>query len=428
MLSTLLILFGLLIILLILNVPIAFSLAIAGFVVLFLEGSVPFSFFIQSTFGASDSFSIIAIPLFILAGEIMSSGGIAKRLVAFVQSMVSTMTGGLGFITIVASLVFSALSGSGAATVASIGGIMIPYMIKEGYSKSYAASITASAGTFGPMIPPSIVLILYGVMASVSISDLFLAGIIPGLLMALALIFVNYFISKKEHFGEKQKVEDKGFWSALNDAKFGLLAPIIILGGIYAGIVTPTEAAVVAVVYSLLVSVFIYKELKIEELSPMFMRAALTSGTIIIFISTAAFFGQILSLEQIPQFIANAIASITTNEIIILLLLNVFLLIAGMFMETIAAIILFVPLLLPIIIPLGVDPIHFGIIVCLNLSIGLITPPLGINLFIASNIAEIKFESTFKYVGIIFVVILVVLLIITLVPQISTFLPSLLSP
>lgn len=429
MIGTLLAVLVILIIALLLNVPIAFALALIGFVVLFIEGSVPLSFFIQSTFGASDSFSLLAIPFFILAGEIMSTGGIARRLVDFIQSMVKSLTGGLGLVTILTSLIFAALSGSGAATVASIGGIMIPYMIQKGYNRPYSAALAASAGSLGPIIPPSIIFILYGVMASVSIGDMFIAGIIPGLLMAVGLLIVNYFISKREKFGvDAEKIKsEKGFWSSLNEAKYGLLAPVIILGGIYGGIVTPTEAAVIAVVYSFFVSVFIYKELTILELGEVFKKASLTSGTIMIFVSTASFFGQVLSLEQLPQQIAAAIADLTTNKIIILLLINVFLLLVGMFIETVAAVILFVPLLLPIVLPLGIDPIHFGIIVCLTLSLGLITPPLGINLFIAARIAEIRFETTFRYIGVIFIAIFAVLLIVTFIPQISTFLPELLS-
>lgn len=224
---------GILIGALLLNIPIAFALALIGFVIVFIEGSVPLSFFIQSTFGASDSFSLLAIPFFILAGEIMSTGGIAKRLVDFIQSMVKSLTGGLGLVTILTSLIFAAISGSGAATVASVGGIMIPYMISKGYSKPYAAALAASSGSLGPIIPPSIIFILYGVMASVSIGDMFIAGIIPGLLMAMSLLLVNYFVSKKEKFEvQNNEVESKkSFWSALNEAKYGLLAPVIILGG-----------------------------------------------------------------------------------------------------------------------------------------------------------------------------------------------------
>lgn len=413
---------------LIFNIPIAMALGITGLVAVFAADIVPFSFFIQTTFSSSDSFPLLAVPFFILAGEIMSTGGIAKRLIDFVQNIVGAMTGSLGVITILASLIFAAISGSGAATVASIGAITIPYMINNGYNRPYAASIAASAGSLGPIIPPSITFILYGVMAGVSIGDMFIAGLIPGLLMAVALLIINYIISKKNGFkGAKDVGERKSFLRSLNDAKWALLAPIIILGGIYGGIVTPTEAAVIAVVYSLIISLFVYKEFKWDSMMDVFMRAAKVSGTIMIFVSTASFFGKVLALKQIPQEIAGFIADFTTNPIIVLLLINVFLLIVGMFMETVAAILLFVPLLLPIVIPLGVDPIHFGIIVCLNLALGLITPPLGLNIFIASSIAKIKFEQSLKYFAPIFVTLLVVLLLVTLVPQISLFLPDLIS-
>jgi len=428
MTSTLLLIFGVFLVTLLLNIPIAMGLGIAGLAVVLVEGSVPLSFFIQTTFASTDSFPLLAIPFFILAGEIMSTGGIARRLIDFVQNIVGSITGSLGLITIIASLIFAAISGSGAATVASIGAITIPYMLKNGYSKPYAASIAASAGTLGPIIPPSITFILYGVMASVSIGDMFIAGLIPGLLLALSLVIINYIISKKEGFGGVKEVGEKvSFWKSLNEAKWALIAPIIILGGIYGGIVTPTEAAVIAVVYSLVVSVFIYREFNTKQLIDVFLRATTVSGSIMVFVGMASFFGKVLALKQIPQYIASVIADFTTNPVIILLLINVFLLIVGAFMETVAAILLFVPLLLPIVIPLGVDPIHFGIIVCLNLALGLITPPLGLNIFIASNIALIRFEQSLKYFLPIFITLVVVLLIITFVPQLSLFLPNLLA-
>lgn len=428
MTGTLLLVFGVFLITLLLNIPIAMGLGISGLALVLVEGSAPLSFYIQTIFSASDSFPLLAVPFFILAGEIMSTGGIAKRLIDFVQNLVGSITGSLGIITIVASLIFAAISGSGAATVASIGAITIPYMLKNGYSKEYAASISASAGTLGPIIPPSITFILYGVMASVSIGDMFIAGLVPGILMALALVLINYVITKKKGYGQQsEKIEKIGMWKALNEAKWALLAPVFILGGIYGGIVTPTEAAVIAVVYSLIVSIFIYKEIKINQLLDVFLRATTVSGSIMIFVGTASYFGKVLALEQIPQFIANSIAEITTNPIIILLLINVFLLIVGAFMETVAAILLFVPLLLPIILPLGIDPLHFGIIVCLNLALGLITPPLGLNIFIASNIAKIRFEKTLVYFVPIFVTLIFVLLLVTFIPQLSLFLPELLS-
>lgn len=432
-----LMLFGFLAILVILQVPIAIALATASLLVVIIEGTVPLTLFIQTSFSSMDSFPLVAIPFFILAGDIMSRGGMARRLVEFIQSFVGSLTGSLGIITIIASFIFAAISGSGAATVASIGAILIPYMLKNGYAPGYAASISASAGALGPIVPPSIVFILYGVMSNSSISDLFIAGIFPGVLVAVALLIVNYFISKKEGFGLLNKktvletattaVENEkvSFWKALNEAKWALLAPILILGGIYGGVVTPTEAAVVAVVYSLVICIFIYREFTMKELMETFLQSARTTGSVLIFVSAATFFGQVLSIERIPQFLADTIQGITTNPIIILLIINIFLLIVGMFMETVAAVLIFVPLLLPIVLPLGIDPIHFGMIICLNLSLGLITPPLGINLFIGSNIANIPFEKTFRYVAPIFGALLVVLLIITYVPSITLFLPHL---
>ncbi|MFC5591365.1 TRAP transporter large permease [Sporosarcina soli] len=426
-----LMLFGILFVLILLNVPIAIALAAASILVVLIEGSVPLTLFIQTSFSSMDSFPLIAIPFFILAGDIMSRGGMARRLVDFIQSFTRSLTGSLGVITIITSFIFAAISGSGAATVASVGAILIPYMLRSGYAPGYAASISASAGALGPIVPPSIVFILYGVMSNTSISDLFISGIIPGILVAVALLIVNYIICKKEGYGKLQappvvKTEKISFWKALNEAKWALLAPILILGGIYGGVVTPTEAAVVAVVYSLVVCIFSYKEIGLNDFVGIFLKSAHTSGSILIFVSAASFFGQVLSIERVPQFLADTIAGMTTNPWIILLLINIFLLIVGMFMETVAAVLIFVPLLLPIVLPLGIDPIHFGMIICLNLSLGLITPPLGINLFIGSNIANVQFEKTFKYVAPIFGALLIVLLIVTYVPSITLFLPNLL--
>ncbi|MBM4763836.1 TRAP transporter large permease subunit [Bacillus sp. B15-48] len=406
--------------------PVAIALGISSVIVLLVNDLASLNLFITASFGASDSFPLIAIPLFILAGEIMSTGGIAKRLVSFAEKLIGSFTGGLGIITVMASFIFAAISGSGPATVAAIGGIMIPYMISKGYAKPYAASLIASTGSMGPIVPPSILLILYGVMSDVSIGNLFIAGIIPGIMIGIALIIVNVIICKREGYPRGEKNTFSEMLKAMWDAKYALLAPVIVLGGIYGGIFTPTEAAVIAVFYSLFVSLFIHKEIGIKNIPEIFLRTSAVSGGVLILVGSAAFFGRVLSMLQIPQYLSELISGISTNPIVILLIINVFLLVVGMVMETIAALMIFVPLLLPIAMNLGVDPMHFGIIVSINLTLGLLTPPMGVNLYIAARMAGVSFEKTFKYLVPIFISLLIVLLLITIFPQISLFLPQLL--
>ncbi|MFC2948038.1 TRAP transporter large permease [Virgibacillus sediminis] len=427
MLFTLLMLFGLFFLLIATNMPVAIALGISSLAVLLVNNMATIDMYLTASFTASDSLPLIAIPLFILAGDIMSKGGIAKRLIQFVETLVGSFTGGLGIITVITSFIFAAISGSGPATVAVIGGIMLPYMIERGYSKEYSTSLVASAGSMGPIIPPSILFILYGVLANVSIGDLFIAGIIPGMMIGLTLIIVNYFISKKENYTGTEKKTFNDVVKSLNEAKFALLAPIVVLGGIYGGVFTPTEAAVIAVFYSLLVSLFIHKEINFKDIPSIFMNASAVSGGIMILVGVAALFGRILSLEQIPNQLSQFIAGITTNPFIMLLVISVFLLIVGMFMETVSALMIFVPILIPIALHLGVDPLHFGIIASINLTLGQLTPPMGINLFVASRISDLPFERTFKYLFPILGALIITMLIITYIPQLSLFLPELLN-
>lgn len=422
MLISLLVLFGLLIVLIATNMPIAIALGISSLAVFLIYDLASINTFITTSFSASDSFPLIAIPMFILAGEIMGSGGIAQKLISFSEKLFGSFKGGLGLIAIMASLIFAAISGSGPATVAAIGGIMLPYMINKGYSKSYSASLLASAGSLGPIVPPSILFILYGVMTNASIGDMFIAGIIPGILIAFALVFVNFFVARKMDHNTTTKTNFKDVIKGLNEAKWALIAPIIVLGGIYGGIFTPTEAAVVAVVYSIVVSLFIHKEITFKDLPNIFMRASATSGGVMILIGVASFFGKVLSFQQVPQYITNLVTGFTDNALVMLLIFNLLLLMVGMLLETVSALMIFGPLLYPVAISLGVDPIHFGIIICLNLTLGLLTPPLGVNVFIASRIANIRFEKTFKYLFPMFGALLLVLLLVTIFPQISLLL------
>lgn len=408
-----------------LGVPIVFSLGIASIVGIAVFDIVPLSYYIQVLYAGSDSFTLLAVPFFILVGEILCIGGIAERLVSFANTIFGRTSGSLGYITVFVCAIFAAISGSGVATVAAVGGIMVPAMIKEGYDKNYAGSIAASSATLGPIIPPSLPMVMYGITAGVSITKLFTAGIGPGLLMTVSLMLLNFTVAKKYRF-QPAKKEGKFDWRALGkeflSAIWGLLVPIIILGGIYGGIFTPTEAAVVACVWGLFVSVFIYREMDFRKFIQCLNNTIKTTGMCLIMASIALAFGRVLTLMGVPIAITNAITSITDSKIVILLLFNVILFIAGMFLETLAAVFIFTPLLLPIAQSVGVNPIHFGLIMCVNLAIGLVTPPVGLNLFIASKLADTKMEALLGWVMKFIIILLADLMLITFVPQISLFL------
>jgi len=418
--------FAIFFIALLLNVPVAFSLGVAAVATILFYNILPLGFVVQAFFSSGDSFPLLAVPFFILAGDIMMQGGISDRLIGFCKTMMGTKRGGLGVITVFASMIFASISGSGPATVAAIGGILIPAMINEGYDKGYACSLGASAGALGPIIPPSISFVMYGVIAQVSITDLFIAGIMPGILLTIALIIFVKVTSNKHKFGivrEKPTTAEK--IKAFKEAIWALMVPVIILGGIYGGIFTPTESAVIACVYGIIIGLFVYKEIKIKDLADIFAKSALTSGTVLVLIGCATAFGRILALQQIPTMIATAILSVTDNTILILLLINVVLFITGMFMETLAAIVILAPLMLSIVTPLGISPIHFGMIMVLNLVIGQCTPPVGVNLYVAARVGNIKLEEMFKWLIPMIGVLLIVQMLITYIPQLSTVLLNL---
>ena len=422
-----LILFGLFIVCLLMNVPIAFSLLIACTVFILQTGLTSIDMVTQTMFATVDNFPLLAVPFFILSGELMSSGGIAVRLIDFAKTLVGHKTGGLGAIAILGCMIFAAISGSGTATAAAIGGIMIPIMIENKYKAEHSAATVATAGALGPIIPPSIFFVLYGVIANVSISKLFIGGLLPGILVTICLLIANFMICKKENY---PKADFTFSWSNVirefKRAFFALLAPVVILGGIYGGIVTPTEAAVVGVIYSLIVSMFIYKELTLKDLPAIFMKGGMTAATILIIMGPAALFGKMMAIARIPQLLAEVLGGITHSPMILLLIINIVLLIVGMLMEGAAAITILSPLLVPIVVAYGIDPLHFGIIMSVNLSAGLFTPPFGLNLFITSKIAGVKFTDTFKYLWPQVIAVLIALAVITAVPQLSTLLPSIL--
>ncbi|WP_156288380.1 TRAP transporter large permease [Oceanobacillus salinisoli] len=417
------ILFGSLIILLLLSVPVGFALLFASLLtVLISDVSLPINLITQVLITANDSFPLMAIPFFILAGALMGKGGISERLFRIASSFVGHFQGGFAIAAVLTAMFFSAISGSGPATVAAIGSIMIPAMVSRGYSKIFSTTIIAAAGTIGIVIPPSIPLVIYGVSANVSIGDLFIAGIIPGIMMGLSLIMWAVHHSKKNGFAVSEKASWKERFKMLNQGKGALLMPIIILGGIYGGVFTPTEAGVVAVVYAFILSGLVYKELKWKEILSVIYQASMTTGSIMIIVAAAAVFGRILALEQIPNQIANAITNLTENPILFLLLINILLIVVGTFMETIAAVIILTPILLPLATTLGIDPTHFGIIMIVNLSLGFITPPLGLNLFVASGISDIKIEKLSMAIVPAFIGLIITLLLITYVESFSLIL------
>jgi len=349
---------------------------------------------VQIAYNAVNSFPVMALPAFILSGALMQGSGISRRLVEIAEALAGRMAGGLGASTVLACLFFGAISGSGPATTAAVGMLMIPAMIKRKYDPSYASAITASSGGLGIVIPPSIPMVIYGVTASESITQLFIAGVFPGLLIASGIILLNYVISKKKGYKPNE-----GEWSMkealvkIKDGFWALMAPVVILGGIYSGFFTPTEAAIVSIFYTLFVGIFIYKELKLPAIFKSLDSTTWLSGRVLIILFTAQAFGRLLVQYKIPDAIAAWLLALTGNVYIIWALIILFLILIGMFMETLATIMLVTPVLLPVMTSLGVDPIHFGVVLVMCCEIGFETPPLGENLFIASGIGKVSIEE-----------------------------------
>lgn len=419
------VLFIALVVTLVLNMPVGIAIGVSSLCAILADGRISSLYIVQQLVTSADSFPLMAIPLFILAGELMGAGGVSKRLLNVCNVFLGRFTGGLATVTIVLCMFFAAVSGSGPATVAAIGSMVIPTMLDKGYSKSFTLALIATAGSIGVIIPPSIPMVIYGVSTSTSISSLFMAGFLPGILIGFSLIVVSYLYCKKQGWkGDERKYTAKEKLAAIWDAKWALLNPIIILGGIYAGIFTPTEAAAVAAVYAFICGAFIYREFNIKEMFATIGNACNTTGTTMVIIGCATAFTKILTIEKIPGAITNGIINFTDNKILILLLINVLLLIVGCFMDTTPAMMVLAPILLPIAMQFGVDPIHFGIVMVVNLAIGFITPPLGINLFVASRVGRSDLETVCS--GIIkFILVMVVdLLLITFIPAISMTLPS----
>ena len=415
------ILFLIFFILLMLSVPIGYAIGIATLITLISFSSIPITMIAQNAVAGVDSFPLLAIPFFMLAGNLMSSGGIAKRLVDFFESIIGHITGGLGMVTVVVCMFFAAISGSAVATVSAVGAFMIPEMVKHGYSKSFSAALTAAAGTIGVIIPPSVPFVIYGVVSGTSITELFTAGFLPGILMGVALIIICYIVSKKNGYkGTDRKPSLKEIFISFKKAFWAILSPVIILGGIYSGKFTPTEAAVISVVYSFIVGVFIYKELTFKGAYVAFKDAIVVNGATTFMVGLSTAFAALLTMEQIPAKIASFILSVSNNGFIVLLLINIFLLLVGMFIDNIPATIILTPILLPIAVSFGMSPITFGIMLTMNLAIGFCTPPYGIDLFVASAISKVGMDQISKQIITLIVGLIIVLLLVAYVKPVTT--------
>ena len=418
MVIKILVLFGTMFLLMMIGSPIAVALGVATMVTMTATTNISLTTMSTACLSGLDSFPLMAIPFFMLAGNLMKSGGISRRILDFADAVVGWVTGSVGMVTVVASMFFAALSGSSPATVTAIGGITIPEMKDEGYDPAYATAITAAAGTIGVIIPPSIPFVIYGVAAQCSISDLFLAGIIPGILIGVVLMIVNYVTAKKHGFGHTKKFHAGHLLRTLGDSIWALLVPVIILGGIYGGIFTPTESAVAAILYSIFVGVFIYHELDLKSILEAFKETALINGQTTFLVGISMAFARFLTMSQVPGTLAKGILGIS-NPIAILLVINLFLLVVGCFIDNISSTVILTPILLPIVAGIGMSPIQFGIVMTVNLAIGFITPPYGCNLFFASAISNVSVVDIAKKILPMIGVMLIVLMALTFIPALS---------
>lgn len=408
------------------GMPITFSLGVVSLLGL-IVAKVPLLLVVQRLWTAVDTFSLVAVPLFILAGDLMSQGGISRRLVDFAQALVGHFTSGLAMVAVIACMFFAAVSGSAIADAAAIGGILIPTMIANRYSPPFTASLVAAAGTIGPIIPPSIPMVLYGAMTNTSIAMLFAGGFLPGVLMGVGLMIYSYYVGKQRGYRGREKRAGlreivRGFVNAL----LAMLMPIIIIGGIISGVFTATESGVVAVVYAFLLGKFVYRELTWRDVTRLLYDCGLLTGKILFILGTASIFSWLLTVEGIPQQVTAYIAGLNPGWVMMLLLINLILLFVGTFIDTISALVIFTPLLLPLAMSVGVDPIHFGIILAVNLTIGMITPPVGVVLFVTTAIAKLTIREMMRDLTPMIAVLIVALAITTYWPAMVMWIPNLL--
>lgn len=415
-----------LVIMMVIGMPITWSLGGAIIMALMIDQDLSLALITQKMFSGCDNFSMLALPAFFLAGDIMAKGGLSRRLVAFADTLVGWISGGISLVSIVACTFFAAISGSSVATTAAIGGLMYPEMVKRGYPKDYSAAVQAIGGTLGIVIPPSTVFVIYGNITNTSVAKLLMAGVIPGVICGIALCVWAYIKARRENFPRSAEgFSFVRFLKSFKSAVWALLMPIVILGGIYAGIFTPTEAASVAAIYAFVCGFFFHRELSIIKFLKAVATSCSTTATTMVILGCASAFTKIIMVEQIPALITNGFLSLTSNGVVLLILINILLLIVGCFMDTTPAILVLAPILMPIAKTIGLDPVHFGLIMVVNLAIGFTTPPLGINLFVASRISNSPMEVILKGIVPFLIIMIINLLIISFIPQIVMFLPNL---
>ena len=416
----------LLFILFLIGIPICFSLGLVS-VFGMVQGATPMIVVIQRLFTGADSTALIAIPLFILAGGLMVQGGISNRIVSFADALIGHFPSGLALVSILACMFFVAITGSAIAATAAIGGIMIPIMREKNYEDTFSAPLIACGGSIGPIIPPSIPLLLYGTMANVSVGKLFIGGFIPGIIMGAGLMLYSYMVGKKRRYvGREKRASREEILKTGKDALLALIMPIIIIGGILSGIFTATESGAIACAYAIIIGGFVYKELKWKNMFSLLVDCAKSTGQVLVVVACASLFTWVITVAQVPQTVSALLSESIHSSVLLLLIINIILLIAGTFIDTTSALVIFTPLFLPLVQAMGIDLIHFGLVMAVNRTIGMCTPPLGVCLFVSGSIAKVSLKDQMRDLVPMLGVLLVVLMIITYIPQTVTFLPELL--